>query len=86
MSLLLHNSVALFLDSSFISYHPPLPASGELAGVWLGKGSRELKRLLLNSRKQLLLLLKENCVYVADSNSIVLYYAKGALLEEENCL
>jgi hypothetical protein len=34
-----HNSVALFPDSSFISCHPPLPAGGELAGVWLGEGS-----------------------------------------------
>lgn len=67
-----HSSVALFLDGSFISFHLPLPAGGELAGVWLGEGGGELKKLQLNSRKQLLLLLKEDCVHVADSNSIVL--------------
>jgi len=37
-----HNGVTLFLDDSFISCHPPLPAGGELAGVWLGEGKREL--------------------------------------------
>jgi hypothetical protein len=31
--LALHDSVTLFLDSSFISCHLPLPASGELVGV-----------------------------------------------------
>jgi hypothetical protein len=67
-----HSSVALFLDVSFISCHLPLPASEELVGVWLGEGGGELIRLQLNSRKQLLLLLEEDCVHVADSDSIVL--------------
>jgi hypothetical protein len=75
LSLVLHSSVALFLDSSFISCHPPLLASKELVGVWLREGGEELKRLLLNLRKQLLLLLKEDCVHVVDSNSVVLCYA-----------
>jgi hypothetical protein len=81
-----HNSVTLFLDSSFISCHPPLPAGGELAGVWLGEGRRELEGLFLDSRKQLLLLLKEDSIHIADSDSVVLCYARGALSEEENCL
>ena len=81
-----HNSITLFLDSSFISCHPPLLAGGELAGVWLREGRRELERLFLDSRKQLLLLLEEDCVHVADSDSVVLCYAWGALSEEENCL
>jgi hypothetical protein len=86
LSLVLHSSVTLFLDGGFISCHPPLPAGGKLAGVWLGEGGGELKGLQLNLRKQLLLLLKEDCVHVADSDSIVLCHPWGTLLEEEDCL
>jgi hypothetical protein len=40
--------------------------------------------LQLNSRKQLLLLLEEDCVHVADSDSTVLCYTWGTLPEEED--
>jgi len=59
-----HNRVALLLDGRFISRHPPLLAGEELAGVWLGEGGG-LRRLQLDSRKRLLLLLEEDCVHVA---------------------
>jgi hypothetical protein len=81
-----HKGVALFLDGSFKPYHLPLPAGRELTGVGLWEGWRELERCLLCSRKQLLLLFKENSVHITDSDSIVLCYAKRALPEKDNCL
>jgi len=65
-----HSSIMLFLDGSFIACHPPLPAGREFAGVWLGEGERGK--------------LKESCVHIADSDSVVLCYAWGTLPKEEN--
>jgi hypothetical protein len=36
--------------------------------------------------KQLLQLLKQNSAHVADGDSVVVRYARAALLEQENCL
>ena len=72
-----HNSVTHFLDGSFITCHPPLLAGRELAGIWLGEGRRELKRLFLDSRKQPLLLLEEDCVSVTVTDTESYTYSHG---------
>jgi hypothetical protein len=71
-----YSSVTLFLDGGFIACYPPLPAGREFAGIWLGEEGRELEGLQVSSRKQLLLLLEESCVHVADGDSVVLCYAR----------
>jgi hypothetical protein len=78
-------SVALFLDGSLKPRHLPLPAGREFAGVRLRERWRELEGCLFCSGKQLLLL-KQDCVHVADCDSVVLRNARRALPEQENCL
>jgi hypothetical protein len=81
-----YKGVALLLKSSLEPCHLSFPASREVAGVRLREGWRELKGSLFCLSEQLLLLLKENSVYVADRDSEVLRNARRALPEQENCL
>jgi hypothetical protein len=81
-----HKGIALLLDSRLKPRHLPLPTSREFTGIRLWERWRELQTRLLCSSKQLLLLLKENSVHVADCDSVVLYDCWGALPEQENCL
>ena len=81
-----HNGVALLLEGSLKPRHLPLPASREVAGIGLWEWWRELEGSLFCSSKQLLLLLKENSVHVANCDSEVLCDARRALSEQENSL
>ena len=81
-----YNSIALLLEGSLKPRHLPLPASREVAGIGLWEWWRELERCLCCSSEQLLLLLKENSVHVANRDSKVLCNARRALPEQENCL
>lgn len=66
-----HKGVALLLEGSLEPCNLPLPDSREVAGVGLWEGCRELKGSLFCSSEQLLLLLKENSVHVANRDSEV---------------
>ena len=81
-----YKGVALFLNGSLKPRHLPLPAGREFVGVRLRERWRELEGCLFCSGKQLLLLLKQDCVHVADCDSVVLCNARRALPEQENCL
>ena len=73
-----HNGVTLLLEGSLKPCHLPLPAGREVAGIGLWEWWRELEGSLFCSSEQLLLLLKENSVYVANCNSEVLCNARRA--------
>jgi hypothetical protein len=81
-----YKGIALLLDGGFKTGHLPLLAGGELLGIGLWERGRQLQWCLLCLSKQLLLFLKENSVYVADYDSVVLCDCWGASLEQENCL
>jgi hypothetical protein len=81
-----YNGVALLLEGSLKPCHFPLPAGREVAGIGLWERWRKLKGSLFCSSEQLLLLLEENSIHVANSDSEVLRDARRALLEQENSL
>jgi hypothetical protein len=81
LSLASHKGVALLLEDSLKPCHLPLPAGREVAGIRLWEWWRELKGSLFCSSEQLLLLLKENSVHVANCDSEVLRDARRALSE-----
>jgi hypothetical protein len=66
--------VTLLLKGSLEPCHLPLPASREVAGAGPWEGWRELKGSLFCSSEHLLLLLKENGVYVANRDSEVVMW------------
>jgi hypothetical protein len=82
-------SVDFLLESSIIGCHFPLPAVREarkVAGVGLWEWRGKLEGSLFCSSKQLLLLLEQSCVHVADCDGVVLCKCRRTLPEEEDCL
>ena len=79
-----YHSIDLLLEGSFVAGYLSLPAGREVASVGLWEGWREFKRHCFCLSKQLLLLLKQNSIYVANCNSEVLCNTRRTLPEEKD--